>query len=185
VVIARTLKPVNAGPQEEFWSTPEDEASAYVTNLSGEPLMPKVLWSEAKLFVVDQPTVRLYRELKEELGRPFGDSSVMEAVAHCIDRDPDFVREYLEANFELDAQAELPPQPEKVAVEGVGEEGAAGAAEFEGAGQDGEVKLDEATSTGRRRGRSPSGTGIPPRCTCGAGKRKSRRGTTSIGAGDG
>jgi hypothetical protein len=36
VVIARTLKPVNAGPQEEFWSTPEDEASAYVTNLSGE-----------------------------------------------------------------------------------------------------------------------------------------------------
>jgi len=34
VVIARTLKPVNRGPQEEFWSTPEDEASAYVTNLS-------------------------------------------------------------------------------------------------------------------------------------------------------
>jgi len=34
VVVARTLKPLNAGPQEEFWATPEDEASAYVTNLS-------------------------------------------------------------------------------------------------------------------------------------------------------
>jgi hypothetical protein len=32
--IARTLKPVNGGLQEEFWSTPEDEASAYVTHLS-------------------------------------------------------------------------------------------------------------------------------------------------------
>jgi hypothetical protein len=36
VVIARTLKPVNSGPQEEFWATPEDEASAYVTNLRAE-----------------------------------------------------------------------------------------------------------------------------------------------------
>ena len=114
--------------------------------------MPKVLWSETKLYVVDQPTVRLYRELKEELGRPFGDSSVMEAVAHCIDRDPDFVREYLEANFELDAQSELPPQPKKVAGEGVGEEGAAGEAESEGADQDGEVKADEATAEGGEQG---------------------------------
>ncbi len=36
VVIARTLKPVNCGPQEEFWGTPEDEVSAYVTNLRVE-----------------------------------------------------------------------------------------------------------------------------------------------------
>ncbi len=34
VVIARTLKPLNTGPQEEFWATAEDDASAYVTNLS-------------------------------------------------------------------------------------------------------------------------------------------------------
>jgi Transposase DDE domain group 1 len=34
VVMVRTLKPVNAGPQEEFWSTPEDEVMAYVTNLT-------------------------------------------------------------------------------------------------------------------------------------------------------
>ena len=34
VVIARTLKPANRGPQEEFWSTAEDEVSVYVTNLA-------------------------------------------------------------------------------------------------------------------------------------------------------
>lgn len=34
VVMIRTLKPVNAGPQEEFWSTPEDEVMVYVTNLT-------------------------------------------------------------------------------------------------------------------------------------------------------
>ena len=34
VVIARTLKPLNRGPQEEFWSTAEDEVSVYVTNLA-------------------------------------------------------------------------------------------------------------------------------------------------------
>jgi hypothetical protein len=37
----------------------------------------------------------------------------MEAVADCIDRDAEFVREYLAANFELDTQAELPPSGEK------------------------------------------------------------------------
>jgi hypothetical protein len=37
----------------------------------------------------------------------------MEAVADCIDRDAEFVREYLAANFEMDPQAELPPSDEK------------------------------------------------------------------------
>lgn len=79
----------------------------------GEPLMPKVLWSDTKLYLVELSTVRLMRELKEELTRPFGESGVMEAVADCIDRDVDFVREYLAANFDLDAQGELPPSGEK------------------------------------------------------------------------
>jgi hypothetical protein len=86
------------------------EVTPYIDGTpAGEPLMPKVLWSETTLYVADQTTVRLYRELKDELARPFGEPGVMEAVAHCIDRDAEFVREYLAANFELDAQAELPP----------------------------------------------------------------------------
>lgn len=36
VVLVRTLKPVNTGPQEEFWNTPHDEVCVYVTNLSAD-----------------------------------------------------------------------------------------------------------------------------------------------------
>jgi hypothetical protein len=102
----------------------------------GEPLMPKVLWSDTKLYLVDLSTVRLMRELKEELTRPFGESGIMEAVADCIDRDEEFVREYLAANLELDTQAELPPVCEK--SEGTGAKPEAGDAE-----NDGEVESEE------------------------------------------
>jgi hypothetical protein len=36
VVFVRTTKPVNAGPQDEFWAIPEEEVQAYVTNLTPE-----------------------------------------------------------------------------------------------------------------------------------------------------
>jgi hypothetical protein len=84
------------------------EVTPYIEGTpAGEPLMPKVLWSETNLYVADQSTVRLYRELKEELTRPFAEASVMEAVAYCIDRSAESVGEYLAANFELEVQAEL------------------------------------------------------------------------------
>ena len=70
----------------------------------------------------------------------------MEAVAHCLDRDADFVREYLAANFELDAQAELPAKPEPVAADG---DSAAGQGETDAAGNEGEQKPEDAdTATG-------------------------------------
>lgn len=85
------------------------EVTPYIDGTpAGEPLMPNVLWSDTTIYLADQSTVRLMRELKEELTRPFGESGIMEAVADCIDRDAEFVSEYLAANFELEAQAELP-----------------------------------------------------------------------------
>jgi hypothetical protein len=123
------------------------EATPYIDGTpAGEPLMPKALWSETKLYVADQSTVRLYRELKEELARPFGDSSVMEAVAHCIDRDAEFVREYLAANFELDAQAELPVSKDESKPTDGEPEAAARDVEPEAGGADGELEPDEANT---------------------------------------
>jgi hypothetical protein len=78
------------------------------------------------------------RELKEELTRPFGVSEVMEAVADCIDRDAEFVREYLAANFELEAQAELPPGGEKPEGEKEKPEGGEGKSEGKSEGEAGE-----------------------------------------------
>jgi len=84
------------------------EVTPYIDGTpAGEPMMPMVLWAGTELFLTDVPTVRLMRELKAELSRPFDESEIMEAVADCIDRDVGFVREYLAANFELDAQAEV------------------------------------------------------------------------------
>ncbi len=96
------------------WQTVSQlEVSPYIDGAPvGEPLMPKVLWSESVFYVADLPTVRLMRDLKEELARPFGEAQVMEAVADCIDRDVNFVREYLAANFELDLQCDLIHRPE-------------------------------------------------------------------------
>ena len=120
------------------------EVTPYIDGTpAGEPLMPKVLWADAKLYMADMATVRLMRELKEELARPFGESGIMEAVADCIDRDEEFVREYLVANFELDAQAELPPISEK--PEGADPKPEAGDAEGDGetGGDAGKVEAEE------------------------------------------
>jgi len=76
---------------------------------AGEPFRPKALWQETNFYVAGQPTARLHKELAEEMARPFAHSQVADAIAACIDRTPEFVAEYLVANFELDAQAELPP----------------------------------------------------------------------------
>ncbi len=76
---------------------------------AGEPFTPKALWQDVALYVAGQSTVRLYKELADELARPFSYTQVSDAIAACIDRTPEFVREYLEAHFELDAQPELQP----------------------------------------------------------------------------
>lgn len=118
------------------------EVTPYIDGTpAGEPLMPKVLWSGSTLYLADQSTVRLLRELKEELTRPFGESEVMEAVADCIDRDEEFVREYLAANFELEAQAELPPQEEK--PDGKEEKSENGRGESEGESGEAENELEK------------------------------------------
>jgi len=80
---------------------------------AGEPFTPKVLWQDATLYVASQSTVRIYKELADELARPFNDNQIANAIAACIDRTPEFVTEYLEAHFELDAQPELPVQKDE------------------------------------------------------------------------
>lgn len=41
VIVIRTMKPLNPSPQNEFWSTPEDEVSVYVTNLTAQEATPE------------------------------------------------------------------------------------------------------------------------------------------------
>jgi len=65
VVIARTLKPLNRGPQEEFWSTAEDEVSVYVTNLSvAEATAEQIVW----LYRKRADTENVFDEVKNQWG---------------------------------------------------------------------------------------------------------------------
>ena len=65
VVIARTLKPLNRGPQEEFWSTAEDEVSVYVTNLAvAEATAEQIVW----LYRKRADTENVFDEVKNQWG---------------------------------------------------------------------------------------------------------------------
>jgi hypothetical protein len=108
----RRIRTVAQRLHQTAWSTfAHLDVTPYVEGApAGEPFTPKVLWHDAKLYVASQPTVRLYKDLADELARPFDHKQIADAIAACIDRAPEFVAEYLEAHFVLDAQPELPTQ---------------------------------------------------------------------------
>jgi hypothetical protein len=108
----RRIRPVAQRLHQTKWNTfAHLDVTPYVDGEpAGEPFTPKVLWQDEKLYVASQPIVRLYKELADEIARPFDHNQIAEAIAACIARSPEFITEYLEAQFELDAQPELPTQ---------------------------------------------------------------------------
>lgn len=86
------------------------EVTPYVDGVpAGTPMTPRVLWQELKLYVHGGTSVaRLHKDLAEELGRPFNDRSVTEAITACIERDAGYVSEFLADQFELEMEPELP-----------------------------------------------------------------------------
>jgi len=82
---------------------------------AGEPFTPKALWQDTNLYVASQSTARLHKELADELARPFSHPLVADAIAACIDRTTEFISDYLEAHFDLDAQPELLAQATEAA----------------------------------------------------------------------
>jgi hypothetical protein len=109
----RRIRTVAQRLHQTAWSTfAHLDVTPYVEGApAGEPFTPKVLWQYAKLYVASQSTVRFYKDLADEMARPFDHKQIADAISACIDRTPEFVAEYLEAHFELDAQAELLVQP--------------------------------------------------------------------------
>lgn len=84
IIIVRTLKPVTPSPQDEFWSTPEDEVAVYVTNLSQNEAKPEQI---AILYQKRADTENVFDELKNQWGfRGFCSQKavVTEAAARLI-----------------------------------------------------------------------------------------------------
>jgi hypothetical protein len=78
---------------------------------AGGPFNPKVLWQDVYLYVTTGAMVDVFRELADELARPFSHTQISNAVAACIDRTPAFVAGYFASNFELDAPIQVQPVP--------------------------------------------------------------------------
>lgn len=85
------------------------EVTPYVDGTpAGVAITPRVLWQEDNLYVPAGISVaKLHKELVEELSRPFGDRLVAEAISACVERDAEYVEEYLADQFELEEQLEL------------------------------------------------------------------------------
>jgi hypothetical protein len=90
------------------------EVTPYVDgDPAGEPTTPKAFWSGAQIYAANVAIARLHKDLADEISRPFAHHGIASAIGACLDRDRDFVREYLASAFTLDPEAPeaAPPTP--------------------------------------------------------------------------
>ena len=89
------------------------EVTPYVDgDPAGEPTTPKAFWSGVQIYAANVPIARLHKDLAEEISRPFAHNGIATAIAACIDRDREFVREYLATSFILDPEAPRASHPQ-------------------------------------------------------------------------
>lgn len=67
-----------------------------------------VLWFDELLLVADLPTGKQARRVPEEIGKAFGRSDIKAALDYSFNRDPEDIREYFVANFELHPLSAIP-----------------------------------------------------------------------------
>ncbi|MFZ4122829.1 MAG: hypothetical protein ACOYKM_14350, partial [Caulobacterales bacterium] len=71
---------------------------------AGEPSSPKAIWANVQVYVADLPASRIHKELVDEISRPFGSVGITAAIAACVERERDFVTDYLTTEFTLDSE---------------------------------------------------------------------------------
>lgn len=118
------------------WQPFDDQDSIQVTPYvdgapAGQPYSPDVLWHEQSIFVRNGRLARSLDALVAELARPFANEAVTEAMKACIERAPDFIAEYMEEHFTLEAETALPPDGSEATTE-VGKDEAEGKVGKEG-----------------------------------------------------
>lgn len=75
---------------------------------AGQPNTRHGLWQDDRLYVVGTGP-RVYRALVDEISSAFDDHTIKRAIAACAQREPDWINEYFEAEFDL-------APPESIAV---------------------------------------------------------------------
>jgi len=67
----------------------------------------EAVWLDRVLYIEPRPIARLARIVSQELARAFGRQDLGDAIKLCFERSPDFVTEYVEANFRLASRETL------------------------------------------------------------------------------
>ncbi len=72
---------------------------------AGEAFEEDVAWIEDVIYVKDQPTGKIAKAVSNELCKAIRISELDDAIKLCLERDVDFVAQYMNENFELDSEA--------------------------------------------------------------------------------
>lgn len=77
---------------------------------AGEAFEEDVAWIGDVIYVKDQPTGKIAKAVSNELCKAFRIPELEDAIKLCLERDVEFVSEYMEENFELDSSVDLSAQ---------------------------------------------------------------------------
>ncbi|MGD9628513.1 MAG: sacsin N-terminal ATP-binding-like domain-containing protein [Pyrinomonadaceae bacterium] len=78
---------------------------------AGEAFEEDVAWISDVIYVKDQPTGKIARAVSNELCKAFRIAELEDAIKLCLERDVEFVSEYMDENFELDSLADIVDEP--------------------------------------------------------------------------
>lgn len=94
--LGRRLKRTHWQPAPDLETVPYLDGTP-----AGTPRRTEALWREDVLYVAQQSTAKMAAAVPQELSRAFDRADIGDALKLCYERPPEFVTEYLEANFAL------------------------------------------------------------------------------------
>lgn len=77
---------------------------------AGTARQADALWLGDTLYAEDRPLAKVAKAVAQELGKAFRRQDIGDAIKLCFDREPAFVRSYMEENFELCDESEVSDQ---------------------------------------------------------------------------
>ena len=80
---------------------------------AGTARQADVLWLDGTLYAENKPLAKLAKAVAQELGKAFRKPDIGDAIKLCFDRDPEFIRSFMDENFELAREEELSDQAVK------------------------------------------------------------------------
>ncbi|WP_238474055.1 hypothetical protein [Altericroceibacterium spongiae] len=104
------LRVLAAQLSETLWyGCAELETLPYIEGKpAGTARRADVLWIDECLYAERKPLAKLAKSVAQEIGKAFRRADIVDAIKLCFDRDAAFVRSYMEENFDLLPEAEVP-----------------------------------------------------------------------------